>query len=290
MQDFDTDENDTDVAILAEAIEDVKRAAADILANQHNIMMPDLPLVSVAAPNFVWSAIAPDACEEEFDPHCEPKCDALRDSWHHIFELKISDAIRKAGFRREIVASIDVSMQTPGNRNHSCPIAPAGYAAFWTPRFNVGAPTMIPSTADREIQHGDQPAVAIELTNATLSLWAYQKCSIWSPWSTRPQYGTHQRYEDVPGYMSTPQDPVWTDITSMIHQQREDLALPDSELLHVYLVGDAWRQDMVDAFRSYLSNHGHTEVILEFRGMFAASDGAASLAQQMLETCRLYGC
>jgi hypothetical protein len=53
----------------------------------------------------------------------------------------------------------------------------------------------------------------------------------------------------------------------------------------MYLIGDAWEDEMVDAFRSYLHNHKYTDINVEFRGMFAASDGAASVAREMLDAC-----
>ena len=64
---------------------------------------------------------------------------------------------------------------------------------------------------------------------------------------------------------------------------------PDGEALNVYLIGDAWQDEMVDAFRSYLHNHKYTDMSVEFRGMFAASDGAASVARGMLDTCGSLG-
>jgi hypothetical protein len=61
---------------------------------------------------------------------------------------------------------------------------------------------------------------------------------------------------------------------------------PDGEQLEVYLIGDAWEDEMVDAFRSNLhSSHEHIDVNVEFRGMFAAGDGAACVARRMLDTC-----
>jgi hypothetical protein len=42
---------------------------------------------------------------------------------------------------------------------------------------------------------------------------------------------------------------------------------------------------MVDAFKMYLGNYKHTDLNVQFRGMFAGSDGAAFMARKMLDGC-----
>ena len=86
--------------------------------------------------------------------------------------------------------------------------------------------------------------------------------------------------------MRYPEDPVLRDVVSMIRRLRGYLDYPDGETLDVYLIGDAWEGEMVDAFRSYLQNRKHTDMNVEFRGMFAASDGAASITRKMLDVWR----
>ena len=78
-------------------------------------------------------------------------------------------------------------------------------------------------------------------------------------------------------------DPAWSDVVRMIQRQRESLAYFDGEVLDVYLIGDAWEGEMVDAFRSYLHDHKVIDLNVEFRGMFAGSDGAACMARKMLD-------
>jgi hypothetical protein len=85
--------------------------------------------------------------------------------------------------------------------------------------------------------------------------------------------------------MLYPDDPAWSDVVCMIQRQRESLAHFDGEVLDVYLTGDAWEDEMVGAFRSYLHDHKVIDLIVEFRGMFAGSDGAASMARRMLDGC-----
>jgi hypothetical protein len=85
--------------------------------------------------------------------------------------------------------------------------------------------------------------------------------------------------------MRSPEDPVWSDVVFMIRRLRDFMAHPDGEVLDVYLVGDAWEDEMVDAFKSYLQSHRHTDVNVEFRGIFATSDGAACIARRMIDAC-----
>lgn len=291
----ETHPNETDVEVLANAAETVKRVAADILTAQYNTTMPDRPLVALAAPNFMWTMTEPDFWEEESITNHGKPYDYGRDDWHHVFALKMSEAVLQAGFKLEPVQDTDAASASPRRLDHTFPIAPSGTAAFWDPNFPAGRN----SSDDRHPRprHGAQdegaPAVVFELTNATLSLWAQQKGQVWSPWYTRPQLGTHIRFGDHPGYMYSPDDWIWEDVVSMTRKLRNVLAQRRHEsdgeegedlLLRIYLTGDAWDADMVEAFTSHLRNHKLShELEVVFRGGFAASDGAAWAATGMLD-------
>lgn len=277
--------NDTDVDVLAKVVEDVKRAATDVLASQYGIMVPGQPFVSIAAPSFMWTDESGPCEDSEEHQDCESLSDTYSSSWNDVFTLKMSDAVNRAGFRREIINNIDMTMQANECQNHTSPIAPAGYAAFWNPSFQFGedAASHEPA-ASFGVEHEGQPAIVAELTNVTLSFWAQQKGPVWSPWSIKPQLGVETN-QDLPAYMRYPNDSVWSSVVSMIRQLRRHLGHPDGELLNVYFTGDAWEGEMVDDFKAYLRNKGHTDLNVEFRGMFAASDGAASFARRMLNAC-----
>lgn len=291
LPELDAYHNDTDVAILATAVKDLRKAAVEALENQYNITMPHRPLVSIAAPSFMWTTVEPDTCEEAFDPHCTPQCDTYSNSWHHIFGLKISAAVSRAGFSQELINGSEGTMPDPDQANlkTTCPIAPAGYAAFWNPDFSVGAGEGANQpAADYRPQYEESPAVVVDLTNATLSLWAQQKCSFWSPWHTRSQYGAWQQFADDPGYMyHADEGDAWDQIVARIQLLREFLRYPYHETLDVYLTGDAWNADMVDAFSLYRANHEYTTMNVVLRDPFSASDGAATIAREMLDTYRL---
>lgn len=285
LPELDEHSNYTDIAILANAVEGVKRAAADLLASQYNIDMPDRPLVSIAAPSFMWTVIEPEACTNESRQDCEYPSDSYPSTWHHVFTLKMSDAVQRAGFRRGVIDEINTTMQVNGYQNHTSPIAPAGHAAFWNPGFQLGAnATSHYQTANSVLNHEGLSAVAVELTNMTLSMWAQQECHAYSPWSTMPQLGVESN-QDLPAYMRSPEDIVWGYVVSMIRRLRSSTTRPDGEALDVYLIGDAWEDELVDAFKAYLHTREHTDLNVEFRGMFAASDGAASVAREMLDAC-----
>lgn len=278
--------NSTDVDILANAVEHARRAATVILADQYGLTMPSRPFVSIAAPSFMWT-VESEPCEaSEEHQDCESLSDTQTRMWHDVFALKMSDAVHRAGFRREIINNINTTMQAKDCQNHTSPITPAGHAAFWNPTFQVGKESAFHKpAASFGIEYEGQPAVVAELTNITLSLWAQQKGPVWSPWSIKPQLGVEAN-QDLPAYMRYPEDPVWRDVVSMIRRLRGYLDYPDGETLDVYLIGDAWEGEMVDAFRSYLQNRKHTDMNVEFRGMFAASDGAASITRKMLDVWR----
>jgi hypothetical protein len=70
----------------------------------------------------------------------------------------------------------------------------------------------------------------------------------------------------------------------MIRKLRSVMALPESEEISVYLTGDAWVEDMVEAFAEHLRIDKVTKLDVRFRGGFAASDGAACAARGMLDT------
>jgi hypothetical protein len=228
----------------------------------------------------MWTAIEPGTCANKSQPECGEQFDSYPDTWHNVFTLKMSDAVHRAGFRRELVSDIKTTMQEANKcQNHTSPIAPAGHAAFWDDNFKVGA-----HVASAGINYEGQPAVVVELTNMTLSMWAQQDGSFYSPWSTKPQLGVKSN-QDLPAYMRFPKDPVWSDVVFMIRRLRDFMTHPDGEVLDVYLIGDAWEVEMVDAFKAYLRNHRYTDMNVEFRGMFAASDGAASVARRMIDEC-----
>lgn len=279
--------DETDVDILASAVKDVKQAATDILAQQYNITMPDRPLVSIAAPNFMWSMTEPDFWFGGFETSHATPYKYNRDDWHHSFARKMNDAVHEAGFRLEPVNVINAAIpQADRKPDLTFPIAPASYAAFQNHNFAVNTNTSVhhPPTSHRTPYEGP-PSIVLELTNATLSLWAQRQGQdqIWSPWNTLPQFGAHTQFEDWPGYMYSPEDSVWGDIVSMIRALRDFMASPESEVLRVYLTGDAWDGEMVEAFAVHLRIHRHTGLSLEFRGGFAGSDGAAVITRGMLD-------
>jgi hypothetical protein len=285
LPELDESSDYTDIAILANAVGGVKSAAADVLESRYDIIMPDRPLVSIAAPSFMWTAIEPMACTDGSDPECGNQFDAYPSTWHHVFTLKMSDAVHRAGFRRGVIDNISPATHANKCQNHTSPIVPAGHAAFWNPNFQAGAKRASHQPASSSgINYEGQPAVVIELTNMTLSMWAQQDGSFYSPWSTKPQLGVKSN-QDLPAYMRFPKDPVWSDVVFMIRRLRDFMTHPDGEVLDVYLIGDAWEVEMVDAFKAYLRNHRYTDMNVEFRGMFAASDGAASVARRMIDEC-----
>ena len=247
--------------------------------------MPDQPLVSIAAPSFMWTAIEPEACTNESLLECESLLSQYPSIWHHVFTLKMSDAVHRAGFRRGVIDDTNTTTQADECQNQTSPIAPAGHAAFWNPRLQIGAnATPHLPAANTMINYEGQPAIVVELSNMTLSMWAQQEGPIYSPWSTRPQLGVEAN-QDPPAYMRFPEDPVWGYVVSMIRRLRSSMMHPDGDVLDVYLIGDAWEDEMVDAFKAYLHSHKYTDLNMEFRGMFAASDGAASVAREMLDAC-----
>jgi hypothetical protein len=69
----------------------------------------------------------------------------------------------------------------------------------------------------------------------------------------------------------------------MIRKLRDVMAHPEDELLHVYLTGDAWEENMVDAFKEHLRVDGNAGLEVVLRGEFAGSDGAAYAARGMLD-------
>jgi hypothetical protein len=276
----------TDIAILANAVRDVRRAAVDVLASQFNITMPDRPFVSIAAPSIIWTAIEPGLHESDLSPACAPSSDRYPSTWHHVFVSKMSDAIHRADFRREVIDNIDSSITYVNEcADHTSPITPAGHAAFWNLYFDVWAPaTPGHWAADYVVHDGGTPAIVAELTSLALSLWTHQQGPLYSPWSIKPFLSPNHN-TDLPAYMLYPDDPAWSDVVCMIQRQRESLAHFDGEVLDVYLTGDAWEDEMVGAFRSYLHDHKVIDLNVEFRGMFAGSDGAASMARRMLDGC-----
>lgn len=282
LLELDAYRNDTDVAILAKAVKDVKRAAVDILADQYNITMSDWPFLAVAAPSFMWTTIEPEPCDEDLYPYCGPPYDSRPEQWHHVFALKMAGAVHRAGFRREVFNTIDAIMQAHAGLDYRSPIAPAGYAAFWDPHFPLGAKTSVQLGAvNYGTPYEGEPAVVIELTNATLTLWAQQKYSIWSPWTSRRHDGAARLFGRTDD-MDDPKDPIWSSLVLDIQRLREFMSYPDSEVLDIYLIGDAWEQYMATAFRSYLDARKCTDMKVELRDMFAASNGAASVAREML--------
>ena len=270
--------NNTDVDALANAVGRARRAAAGILEEQYGVAMPDQPFVSIAAPSFMWT-VESEPCEideEALHHDWEPLSDQYLNKWHDVFALEMSDAVQRAGFRREGASdNVKVTTQVKPCSNQTSPIASAGHAAFWNPRFEVGAndTANIPTTSHTDLYEG-QPVIVVELNNSTLSFWAQQKGRIWSPWSIKPQLGV-ATYQDLPAYMRYPEDPVWKDVVFMIKRLRGFTTLSDGEGLNVYLTGDAWEDEMVDVFKAYLHNHQCADLNVTFRGMFAASDGAA---------------
>jgi hypothetical protein len=155
--------------------------------------MPDRPLVTIAAPSFMWTVIQFEACKEDLGPDCEPLSDASLNRWHEVFGTGMSGTVYRAGFRREVIDAINPIMQADRCRNHTTPIVPADHATFLNPNFEVAA-NMVTDRASTscDTQHKEQPAVVAELTNLALSLWALQKSSLYSPWSIKPFLSPNQ--------------------------------------------------------------------------------------------------
>jgi hypothetical protein len=274
--------NETDVDILADAVRTIKSVATGVLADEYNITIPERPLVALAAPNFMWTMTEVEFWDGGFDAYHAPPYEYGRDAWYHGFALKMADAVREAGFRLEPFDANDtaIASRTP---DQTFPIAPAAHAAFWNPDFAADANLQHLAT-NLTIQYEGPPAIVFELTNATLSFWAHEKNSVWSPWFTMPQLGTHIRFGDLPGYMYSPDDWVWNDVMFMIKKLRYVMGLAEGEGIVVYLTGDVWEEEMVRAFGEYLGMNGcGEEVRVVARGAFAGSDGAAVAARELLD-------
>ena len=204
-----------------------------------------------------------------------------RDDWHHGFTLEMSDAVREAGFRLEPVDDTDAAT-TPRHLDQTFQISPASYAAFWNPDFAADA--KIHLATNLTAQYEGLLAIVFKLTDATPSLWAQQNNSVWSPWLTLPQLGTHIRFGDHPGYMYSPDDWVWNDVLLMIRKLRYVMGLAEGEGMVVYLTGDVWEEAMVEAIREHLRMNGcREELRVVARGGFAGSDGAAWAARELLD-------
>jgi hypothetical protein len=277
---YEAHPNSTDVEILANAVMTVKRVATGMLADGYNITMPDRPLVALAAPNFMWTMTEPDFWDNV--AAYGPPYDYGRDDWHHGFAMKMADAVREVGFRLEPVVDETDAATAPVHPDLTFPIAPASYAAFWNPEFAAGA-NSYPATY-YTAQYDGPPAIVFELSNASLSLWAQQKDSVWSPWYTKPTLGTINKFlGDYPTYMTSADDWVWGDVVRMTRKLRSVMGCPEGELLYVYLTGDIWGAEMVDAFRSHLRILKCEKLDVVLRGEFAGSDGAAWAARGMLD-------
>ena len=248
--------------------------------------MPDQPLVSIAAPSFMWTTIEPEACEGGSCPDDEPSADAYPSTWHHVFGLKMADAVHRAGFRREVIDAINSPLiKVDECEHHTSPIIPAAHAAFWNPDLEAGAnATTGHLAADHAVHDGKKPAIVAELTSLALSLWAHREDSLYSPWSTQTMLSPSFN-QDLPAFMLYPDDPAWREVVRAIQRLRNSIAYPDGEVLNIYLTGDTWEDEMVDAFKTYLGNNEHTDLNVEFRGQFAGSDGAAFMARKILDHC-----
>jgi hypothetical protein len=276
---YEAHPNKTDVEIMSNAARAVKEVATGVLADEYNTTMPDRPLVALATPNFMWTMTEPDFWNDAADHG--PSYNYGREDWHHGFALKMADAVREAGFRLEPADETDAAT-APRHPDLTFPIAPAAHAAFWNPDFPAGA-NSDPAKYHRA-QYDGPPAIVFELTNASLSLWAQQKDAVWSPWYTKPLLGTINKFlGDHPGYMTTADDWIWDDVVSMTRKLRVVMAHPEGELLYIYLTGDTWDAEMVDAFGEHLRIHKCEKLDVVFRGGFAGSDGAAWAAREMLD-------
>lgn len=278
---YEAHPDETDVHILADAIGTVKKVAVGILADQYNITMPERPVVALAAPNFMWTMTEPEFWNGAFDTDGRTPYNYDQDDWHHGFAVKMSNAVQRAGFRLEPFDNADDAAISPRRLDRTFLITPASYAALWTPNFLVDADSHL--AASRGTQYEGPLALVLELTNATLSLWAQREGRVWSPWYTRPQLGAHIQFEDHPSRLYSPDDWVWEEIVFMIQKLRNIMSHSEDELLHVYLTGDAWEDDTVDAFREHLRIDGNAGLEVVLRSGFASSNGAACAAREMLD-------
>lgn len=258
--------NNPNVAILAGAVNDAKRAADDALANRHNMSIVDWSYVVIAAPSFLWTAIEPEPCDEGITD-CGPPYD--RRGWHHALLLRMAGAVHRNGFRRHFVNDSQLIMQSHAHTWPS-PIAPAGYAAFWDPRFTSGGNSTANRPATFYPQFEGQSAIVVELNNAILSIWAQRQRMVFTPWST----WAHGNVVD---------EALWEQASMSIRKLNDSMVHSRRQPLRVYLIGDAWSQHEVDSFETYLRDRGHTSMSVDFRGVFAASKGAASAAREMLD-------
>jgi hypothetical protein len=129
---YEAHPNETDVDILADAVRTAKMVATEILAERYHISMPDRPLVTLAAPNFMWTMTELDFWDGEFDPERGMSYNHTRDDWHHGFAVKLSDAVREAGFRLEPVDDTNAAI-APSRLNQTFPIAQQATQLSGTP-------------------------------------------------------------------------------------------------------------------------------------------------------------
>lgn len=264
--DHDSFANDTDVAILTDAVGDAKQAAIEILASKHNTTIPARSYIVIAAPSFMWTTIEPRPCDEAF-PDCGPPSDDY--GWHHNIAVKMAGAVHRNGFRRHFVDKIDLIMSAHAFTWPS-PITPAGYAAFFDPRFPASESATVDHKASIFPQYHGSSAIVVEFNNAVLSVWAQRQRTVWTPWGTWTRHSTTDKV-------------LWEQASESMRSLGKLMARPYREPLQVYLTGDAWTQHLAESFEQYLRSSGHFNIGVNLRDSFAASKGAAAIARETLD-------
>ena len=171
--------------------------------------------------------------------------------WHHNIAVKMAGAVHRHGFRRHFVDKIDLIMSAHAFTWPS-PITPAGYAAFFDPRFPASGSATVEHEASIFPQYHGSSAIVIEFSDAILSVWAQRQRTVWTPWSTWLRHNTTDKA-------------LWGQASSSIRNLGKLMARSCCEPLQVYLTGDNWTQHVAESFEQYLRNNGHTNIDVNLR-------------------------
>lgn len=244
---------DREVAVLAEAMGAAKASAIAAMRSKlsNTVHLPERPFLGIAAPSFLWTAIQPEPWEGDIPDWGQPDDASM---WHYVLALKFAGAAHRAGFRRHESEEPRLIMDSHATLLEAL-ISPAGNDAL---RLLEG------------VSDDKETVVVVDLNDAVLSFWVYGTRTKWTPWSTYRDIDGDLRARDVEQY--------WSRVMEAHRRLLEKLELVDEPLRYL-LTGNAWDSIAVEAFKQALDETTNEITDVQLKGEFAASLGAASLAE-----------
>lgn len=208
------------VEILTEEIIALKKSSESVLKARYNHTLPAWPHVTLAAPSFLWTTIAP---EPEVDDMASWDWLTGDSAWVLTILSRFSGAAHRAGFRQ---SAKDDPLSIMGD-HALIGVIPAGFYAVRYEHLNrTTLGEWLPMT---------WTSINVDLNEEALSLWADGPRCEWTPRNTFTSLGAQARH-------GVERASYWDQVVGKVMALLHSIETADSPL-RIVLTGTGWSPD-----------------------------------------------